>query len=325
MRRTLCAVALLAMTLGASQAQGQWEEQFDSYSNGKLANQSLWEQWSGSTGVDADVVADPSLTPGKSVKITGQPPIGANGNDVVYDFSNLAGGQPTNGTYILTASTLVPTGATGVGWIIMLNQYPNPMNWSLQQNFDASLGQFIPNEPAGTSTPLLFDTWVPVISCIDLTNDRLDIFYGKELCVENGLWKGNGLLQLACLDLYGGEPSPSNGISEMYFDNIRLEKTGPGMGLVSSPSPVSDGGPVTIDLEAPQAKNGRGFLYIWSVNGTPFRSRLLNVSLDAGGEWSFAGNMPTGISGLQIGMKAFAIPQGGGKINESNIDLIAVQ
>ena len=187
---------------------------------------------------------------------------------MVYDFANLAGGQPTSGRYIISASTLIPNGVTGIGWFIMLNRYPASMNWSLQQQFDATSGLFTPNEPGGTSFPLVRDTWVPIIAAIDLDNDRVDVWYGADLAVENGAWIGNGAQQIACLDLYGGEPTGA-GIDGMLLDNIRLEKTGIGMGLVSSPSAVPDGGTLSIDLEAPQAKNGRGFLYIWDVNGTP--------------------------------------------------------
>jgi hypothetical protein len=325
MNRRTTFLALATLAFGAHGAQAQWVEQFDTYNLGRIAAQSLWEEWDGSSGVDGRVVASPTLTLDRALQITGQPvPPGSPGNDTVYNFVNLPSGQPTSGKYICSARTYIPSSADGTGWFIMLNSYPTPKNWSLQVQFQTATNTVAPVEPAGTTVNLIRDEWVSLVTCIDLDNDRVDVYYGNQTVVENGPWIANGSKQIACVDLYGDEPA-TPGIKEMYYDNIRLEKTGPGMALGSNPSAVMDGGNLTIELDAPQAKSGRGFLYIWSVNDIPYRLRLLNVNLDSAGEWSFNANLPTGLAGLEIGMKAFCIPQGGGAVNESNVDLIVIQ
>ena len=47
----------------------QWLDDFDAYLPGPLAAQSLWEEWTGSTGVDADVTSAYSFTSGRSLKL----------------------------------------------------------------------------------------------------------------------------------------------------------------------------------------------------------------------------------------------------------------
>src|SRR5262245_4463268 len=75
--------------LMAAGASAQWLDDFDGYVPGPLAAQSLWEEWYGSSGVDPNVVNTISFTASNSVEIVTD-------NDVVYDFTNLAGGRPSS-------------------------------------------------------------------------------------------------------------------------------------------------------------------------------------------------------------------------------------
>ena len=111
----------LSFALASPAHAQQWLDDFDSYLPGPLAAQSLWDEWTGSTGVDADVTSAYSFTPGRSLKLVAN-------NDVVWDFVNSAGGRPTSGKWAMSVKTFVPSGATGSGWYIVLNEYPTPLS-----------------------------------------------------------------------------------------------------------------------------------------------------------------------------------------------------
>lgn len=324
MKRIGLFVVSSTLCFGASVASGQWVDQFDTYNLGRLTTQSLWEQWDGSTGVDAWVRKSHFLTPGQSVEVTGQTSFG-NGTDVVYDFSNLPGGQPTSGKWILSARVLVPASADGLGWFIMLNSYPTSKNWSLQVQFDATNGVVHAAEPTGLGDlTLITDEWVSLTVAIDLDNDRVDVWYGPDLLIENGPWIDNGVKRIACVDLFGDVPA-TPGIKQMFYDNIRIEQvTGPGAQFTTTPAPAIANAPFTVDIEAPQAKNGKVLVYTWTVNGVFYFIKLLNGSLDANGEYSLTTTFPPGISGAQLELVAFCIPQGGG-LNVTNTEMIVAQ
>ena len=81
-------IGLTCALASPSHAQ-QWLEDFDSYLPGPLAAQSLWEEWTGSSGVDANVDNTRSFTSPESVIIVTD-------NDVVWTTSTLrVGGRPT--------------------------------------------------------------------------------------------------------------------------------------------------------------------------------------------------------------------------------------
>jgi hypothetical protein len=323
MRSPILAITCAGLLLGAPQASAQWVDKFDSYDPAiKLTLQSNWEMWTGSSGVDADVVTTYSLTPSNGLLITGQPTFGMNGNDVVYDFVNLGGGQPTSGTYVAYARVYVPTGSTGVGWFIMLNSYPSPLNWSVQVQFNANTDVVHANEPTGLGDlTLVRDQWMPLVTCIDLDNDRVDIFYGTDLLCKNQPWIVNGSQQIACIDLYGGEPA--GGISELYYENVSLErvKDGGPLALVSDPAPVPDGTNIALNISGPTHQNGTAALILTS----PIYSVLAIVPLNSNGEFSLAGTLPSGLSGLQLGFMAMAAPQGGGQLAQSNTEIVVIQ
>jgi hypothetical protein len=326
MRSSVLAITCAGLVLGASQAGAQqWTDHFDSYTvPGTLAAQGTWEEWDGSVGVDPDVVNSLSLTPDNCVLITGQPAGGGSGDDVIYNFDNIKGGQPTSGSYVAYARTWVPDNATGTGWFIMLNRYPALKNWSVQIHFDANNGLVHAAEPVGTDLPLVTGQWMPLITCIDLDNDRVDIFYGSDLLCENQPWIGNGNQQIACIDLYGGEPA-GGGITELYYENVSLEKVNAGgpLSLVSSPAPLADGGTITFDIEGPTLPSGTAALALTSISGTPTFSVLAILPLDGNGETSVTGGLPTGLAGVQLGFVAFA--SGGGPLAKSNTELVVIQ
>lgn len=331
MRKSLLVFTCFGLFLGATQAGAQWWDDFNTYRAGaKLSPQSDWEPWNQNAAADA-VVVDGSLPPPghpflseESLRIQGE--TGSIGNDVVYDF-NFSIGRPTSGSWVCSADTFVATGASGVGWFIMLNRYTHSgaQDWSLQQQFDANGDLFHPVEPAGTDVPLVRDSWVKFIALIDLDNDRLDVFYNGDQVVDNGIWIDSGDQEIAVIDLYGGEPG--SGITNMYYENMALEEGGPGgaMALSIGTNPLSGGDTINLDIWSPTMPSGLFALFYQSINGSPFVSQAFAGSLDFSGHFGISPTMPPGFSGFEIGMRAYAIPAGGGPGAYSNLETVYLQ
>jgi len=293
----------------AGPANAQWLDDFDSYALGPLAAQSLWEEWTGSSGVDANVDNAFSYTAPQSVVIV-------TNNDVVYDFANTPSGRPSSGVWTTSIKTYVPSGATGICWYILMCNYPTTLEWAVQTSFDASLGQV---KDANLGRKLRYDEWVSFVVSIDLDNNQYSSWYGNKPLAVNKLYSSLGTTDLAVVDLYGD----AGGLSGFWYDDARLEKTSGGpLVLTSSPNPAPSGANLALYSESPLLNNGDiGVLFNWTVNGTFLIFPLLFVSFDVNGEWNFSTTVPPGLSGIEAGLKMFALPAGG-KILSSNEDVI---
>ena len=293
----------------------QWLEDFDSYLPGPLAAQSLWDEWTGSVGVDANVDNTRSFTTSESVQILSD-------NDVVWDFTNSPGGRPTQGHWALSVKTYVPTGATGSEWFIVMNEYPSPLQWSVQTELDATLGKVYDGT---VNRGIRLDRWVSVVVAIDLDNDRYDSWYGDLPLAVNHTWTGGtGTLQVAANDLYGD--TGTQGSSGMWFDNVRLDKCAGGpLVLTTKPNPIGPNATLNFYSNSPLLGLGDpGMLFLWSINGAPFPLGLLPASYDVNAEWRFSATVPPGLSGIELGFRMFALPAGG-KIMLSNEDIVIMK
>lgn len=298
-----------------SAAHAQWLDNFDSYTPAPLAAQSLWDEWSGSSGVDAMVSTAQPFTGANSVLIVAN-------NDVVYDFANLSGGRPSKGVWTASIKTYIASGTTGIGWYILLNDYPVVPNWSVQTQFDATRGLVL---DAAQARKIKYDQWVSLVVSIDLDNDRYDSWYGDLPLAVNHTWTGGtGTLQLAATDLYGD--TGTQGSSGMWFDNVRLDKCAGGpLVLTTKPNPIGPNATLNFYSNSPLLALGDpGMLFLWSVNGAPFPLGLLPASYDVNAEWRFSATVPPGLSGLELGFRMFALPAGG-KIMLSNEDLVVMK
>lgn len=329
LRFGLLALGLTLVAAGSLQAQ--WYDTFDSYAKGRLDPQSNWEQWRSGNGTDAMVVDTYALSLPHSVEVAIGGIGGGLGDDVVYDFKHLSGGQPTSGQWICTSQTYVPTTSVGTGYYIMLNRYPDQLSWSLQLRIEPGLGRIQLDSDAGSGPgdlPLIFDQWVPIYSCIDLESDRVDIYYGKDLLAIgaswiNGLGSG-GSKQIAALDLYSGEPD-QNGITELFFDNTQMDKVqGPCLVVNASPNPALSGNTLTLSVGGPMLANQTAALFVWEVLGNPLVLRLLVAPLNGNGEFEANVSVPPGLAGIDIGLKAFSSVAGGG-LAASNIEHLYFQ
>ncbi len=309
---TLFGGIALSCALGST-ANAQWLDNFDSYLPGPLAAQSLWDEWTGSTGVDANVDSSRSFSPTRSVEIV-------TSNDVVWDFINSPGGRPSSGLWSLSVKTFFPTGATGAGWYILLNQYPNPLKYSVQTKFDANLATV---SDGYANCPLKFNRWVSLVISIDLDNNLYNSWYGDSPLVVNQAWSSaSGSTVLAVNDLYGD----SAGCSGIWFDDDKLEKGAGGpLVLTTKPNPVKAGQVLNFYSQSPSLAAGDlGYLFLWSVNGTFFPLALLPATYDATGTWTLGSTVPSGLTGLDLGFKMFALPAGG-KVMLSNEDVVVMK
>lgn len=213
----LSAAAAIAMFGGGA----PWSDNFESYPLGPIAGQGGWEEWTGSQNVSGQVTNAQAHSGTKSLLIEGGVSGGPAGDDTVQRYSGL-----TSGRYLMKAWCFVPNNATGAGWFIMLNQYPNPLNWSHQVNFDATTNKVVADFQQG-ETDLIKGQWVPYKVDINLTDDKQDTYYNGVPFVIGQSWKdgvsGMGISNIAALDLYGGEfNSQPPGTSGMYWDDIVL-------------------------------------------------------------------------------------------------------
>jgi hypothetical protein len=293
---------VLGLAILSSAAPAQWLDNFDGYSPGPLAAQSVWEEWTGSSGVDADVTTSESLSAPHSVEILSD-------NDVVYDFVNLSGGRPTSGKWIASIKVYTPSGMSGTGWFIMLDTYPSPLHWAVQFGFNGATGKIENGFIAGDKRNLKYDRWMSLVVAIDLDNDRYDAWYGDKLVTENASYtRGSGALEAAVVDLYG-----ATGFSGLYFDDIRLEKGfGGPLVLNAQPNPVGVGQTLEIYSHSPVVQPGNlGALLTWSINGVPFVQPLFFPVFSSTLDWTISAPVPSGLSGLAVGFKAMAVPSSG--------------
>jgi hypothetical protein len=211
------AAAAVAMLGGGA----PWSDNFESYPLGPIAGQGGWEEWVGSQNVSGQVTNAQARSGTKSLLIEGGVSGGPAGDDTVQRFSGL-----TTGRYLMKAWCFVPNNATGAGWFIMLNQYPDPLNWSHQVQFDANDNKVYADFQQG-ETDLIKGQWVPYKVDINLTGDKQDTYYNGVPFVIGQSWRdgvsGMGISNIAALDLYGGEfNSQPPGTSGMYWDDIVL-------------------------------------------------------------------------------------------------------
>lgn len=294
----------------ASAASAQWLDNFDSYTPGPLGAQSLWDEWPGSSGVDPDVVNTPSFTPSNSLLIVST-------NDITYDFANLPAGRPASGVWTASVMTYVPTGTTGIGWHIMMNDFPINLQWSSQTQFDATNGKVL---DGALWRKIVYDRWVELVIAIDLDHDVYSSWYNGKSITVDGSWKGTtGQDVIAALDLYGD----AGGLTGIYFDNTRLEQTAGGpLMLNAGPNPTAAGKTLNFTSQSPRLTAGDlGVLFAWDIGGSPFVTPIMAVSFDAAGSWTMSATVPTGLAGIEMGLKMFALPTGG-KVMMSNEEAI---
>ncbi len=210
MHRTI--LFALILSIPGAGALAQWQENFDSYPAGApLVPQGGWERWysGGGDGFVTDALA--SSPPNSLIENTA--------DDMVHKFS-ISGGK-----WVFKVKLYIPTGATGDGYVILMNKYGSATidNWSLQVRFGGTdelvEAQWYPLE----TVPLIRDQWVELRADIDLDGDLLDLFYNNAPLSLGRVWTTNvsgtsnpGTLTIACVDLF------SSSMDNYYYDDLSL-------------------------------------------------------------------------------------------------------
>jgi len=198
---------------------------FDDHRLSRLCTQSDWEEWIGKEDVCGDVVnmmfeeGVPAHSGEQALQIIGQEGGSSGlGDDVVWPMHF----DGEVGPWTFSIQTFVPLEAVGQAWIVLLNQYPDNMNWSLQVRLSADDGMIVADYD-GECLPLIRGRWVEFRAEIDLDADIVDYFYNGEQFVFGKSWvdgvSGGGLPQIQALGLYGDEPF-GQGTSGTYFDDV---------------------------------------------------------------------------------------------------------
>lgn len=184
-------------------------DNFDSYALGsQMHGQGGWAGWDGDPNAGALVTDEQSFSPPHSVDIV-------DASDLVHEFTGFTSGQ-----WVLKAWVYVPSGTSGISYIIALNTYEilGDKNWSMQVFFDAG-GGVVVSEFDGGTLPIVTDQWVEYRVEIDLDADVQTAFYnGAQLYSKS--WtegvSGGGVPNIAAIDLF------ANGATSVFYDNVSL-------------------------------------------------------------------------------------------------------
>jgi hypothetical protein len=195
-------------------------DDFESYPLGEFCSGGGWEEWVGGGGTVCGIIVDDPAIDDQSLRI--------NANDDMVQTFNIVGG-----IWELRTWVYVPSNATGRGFIIMLNQYPSPLNWSLDLAFDAGADALILFDDPTFRRSLIYNRWVETIVHIDLDVDLMQITYDGDQFIFDRSWRegasGGGEPWIQALDLFA---DTSNGT---FYDNVSLKQLPDPVGACCDP------------------------------------------------------------------------------------------
>jgi len=181
-------------------------EDFDSYTAGSdLHGQGGWKGWDNTAGAGAPASDAYALSGTNAVEVIGSA-------DLVHEFDFVGG------TWEFTAMQYIPSGASGITYLLLLNTYNDggPCDWSVQIPFDLDAGTLTSDMGGGATAEIVYDRWVELKFVIDLDNDTVEEYYNGAL-LSSHEWDDNDHGTLQCIDLYG------NGASSVYYDDITVK------------------------------------------------------------------------------------------------------
>lgn len=197
---------VLGLVLLVSVAAADWSENFDSYAAGSgLNGQGGWFCWDENPAYDAYVTDAQALSAPNAVEI--EPT-----SDIVHEF------DATEGDWVMTGWSYIPTGTTGNQFFILLTHYEGAQSdWALQLKFNLSVGQMTVTEGSGI-VDIIRDQWVEVRVEISLGSNLQSIYY-NDVFIETIPWSPvSGIYEIGALDLF------SDGGSSIYWDDLSLEE-----------------------------------------------------------------------------------------------------
>ena len=199
---------LLGMPLAAALSllsQASVLDNFESYALGSpLHGQGSWQGWGNDPGATAYISDNYAFSGSQSLQASA-------GADQVRTFTDITSGQWT-----FKIKQYIPSGSTGIPYIVMYNKYPSGDNdfFSIQIQCDMDAGKVIDDYGGGAEMAMVKDAWVEWRFEIDLTTNTVTTYYNNSLFTIHP-WKGGaGLLELAAVDLFANYCDP------IYYDDL---------------------------------------------------------------------------------------------------------
>lgn len=210
--QTSCVFSALFLA-AALPASADWSDNFDSYPTGSVAGQGGWQGWTGNAAVAGTVSTTFASSGPNSLQLVA-------GNDTVQPFTGV-----NSGSWTLSFQQYLPSSSSGSSWTILMNQYPNNLNWSVQVLADLSAGLIGVFDGAGTqqgvTLSLVRDQWVNMRFDINLSANSVTSYYNNTL-FGTMPWQSGGINQLQGLDLYPDEGAGTAQVGAIYYDNFQL-------------------------------------------------------------------------------------------------------
>jgi len=206
---------MAACVLAIVPAKAQWSDNFDSYTLGSINGQGGWEGWTGNAAAAGTVTAAQASSLPNSLRVVV-------GNDTVQPFTGYVGGLWT-----LSLQQYIPSSSSGATWTILMNQYPNNLNWSAEVYANLTEGWIGvldgDGNQYGSTPPLVKDQWVDMRFDINLDGD-VSAYYNNTL-IGTFPWQvsGGSINQLQALDLYPDEGANTAQVGAVYYDNLSLQ------------------------------------------------------------------------------------------------------
>ena len=188
-------------------------DNFDSYPTGSINGKGSWEGWTGNAAAAGTVTSALSSSAPNSLQIV-------RGNDTVRTFSGV-----NSGFWRLTLQQYIPSSAAGRTWVILMNSYPNNLDWSEQLRVDIGAGTVLSdNGFASATVPLVKDAWATLRFDINLTTSAVSSYYNNTLLSTHAWHDGTGVNALQGMDLYADEDTGAGTaqVGSVYYDNLTL-------------------------------------------------------------------------------------------------------
>ena len=220
MRRVKVLTMILAITSVVSIASGQAVfDDLESYEVGEIHGQAGWEGWDGAVSAGAPVSTAQAFSGTKSIELVSTA-------DLVRVF------DVTGGKWVFSTMQYIPSGTTGTTWFILLNQYPDSKDWSVQTLFNLGTGAITSQYDASASAEIIYNQWVEVKAIIDLDLNTVDEYYNGELFATHS-WDNDSHVTFQAVDLYAA------GASAVFYDDIKLQSYLMSLTGADYPSPAA--------------------------------------------------------------------------------------
>lgn len=193
-------------------------EDFEAYDVGEIHGTGGWQGWDNTASAGSPVSDAHAYSGTKSIEIVPSA-------DLVHIY------DVTGGKWVFTAMQYIPSGTTGTSWFILLNQYPNNKDWSVQIQFNLASGAISSQYDSGASASVLYDRWVQVKCVIDLDENTVEEYYNGEF-FSTHQWDGDGHITLQAIDLYG------NNASSIFYDDIKIQSYLSTLTAADNPKPA---------------------------------------------------------------------------------------